>query len=139
VLQFLCDSASNPSGWAHVYDIAGPAHKLQMFDFRFAWTAEFFSRNYSFWAGLLAAVSSLPPATVPNSCCATLLAAKTESESRAALFSSWAVIFFQFTLFLFIGLLLYVHYFDLNLPGPNRLNRSIQLLSGTICLAASLD
>ena len=31
----------------------GAAHKFQMFDFRFAWTPEFFSRSYSFWAGLI--------------------------------------------------------------------------------------
>jgi Na+/proline symporter len=47
-----------------------------------------------------------------------LLSAKTEQQSRAALFSSWAVIFFQFTLFLFIGVLLYVHYSDAHLTGP---------------------
>ena len=44
-----------------------------------------------------------------------LLAAKTESQSRAALFSSWIVIFFQFALFLFIGVLLFVHYSDAGL------------------------
>jgi Na+/proline symporter len=47
-----------------------------------------------------------------------LLAAKTEGQSRAALFSSWIVIFFQFALFLFIGVLLFVHYSDARLPTP---------------------
>ena len=47
-----------------------------------------------------------------------LLAAKTEGQSRAALFSSWIVIFFQFALFLFIGVLLFVHYSDAGLPPP---------------------
>src|SRR6266446_7284251 len=53
VLSFFVILNQIPGGWAHVYDIAGPAHKFQMFDFRFAWTAEFFSRSYSFWAGLI--------------------------------------------------------------------------------------
>jgi SSS family solute:Na+ symporter len=47
-----------------------------------------------------------------------LLAAKTENQSRAALFSSWIVIFFQFALFLFIGVLLFVHYSDAGIPAP---------------------
>src|SRR6202044_682430 len=47
-----------------------------------------------------------------------LLAAKTEQQSRAALLTSWIVIFFQFALFLFIGVLLFVHYSDLQLPAP---------------------
>jgi Na+/proline symporter len=47
-----------------------------------------------------------------------LLAARSEKESRAALFSSWFVIFFQFTLFLFIGVLLFVHYSDAHLNVP---------------------
>jgi Na+/proline symporter len=47
-----------------------------------------------------------------------LLAAKNERQSRAALLSSWVVIFFQFTLFLFIGVLLFVHYSDARLPAP---------------------
>jgi Na+/proline symporter len=50
-----------------------------------------------------------------------LLAAKSEGQSRAALFSSWFVIFFQFALFLLIGLLLYVHYSDAHLAAPKPL------------------
>jgi len=121
-LSFFVILHQIPGGWAHVYDIAGPAHKFQMFDFRFAWTAEFFSRNYSFWAGLIGGCFLTTASHGTEQLLVQrLLAAKTESESRAALFSSWLVIFFQFTLFLFIGLLLYVHYFDLNLPAPKPL------------------
>ena len=52
-----------------------------------------------------------------------LLAAKTERESRGALFASWAVIFFQFSLFLFIGLMLFVHYSDQHLAAPKPADR----------------
>ena len=52
-----------------------------------------------------------------------LLAAKTIGQSRAALFCSWIVIFFQFTLFLSIGVLLFVYYSDAHLPPPNPADR----------------
>ena len=47
-----------------------------------------------------------------------LLAAKNEGQSRAALFSSWAVIFFQFTLFLIIGVCLFTLYKDHGWTAP---------------------
>jgi len=122
LLSFFVILHQIPGGWAHVQEIAGPAHKFQMFDFRFAWTAEFFSRNYSFWAGLIGGCFLTTASHGTEQLLVQrLLAAKTEGESRAALFSSWLVIFFQFTLFLFIGLLLYVHYSDLHLPPPKPL------------------
>jgi Na+/proline symporter len=47
-----------------------------------------------------------------------LLAARNERESRMALFASWGVVFFQFALFLMIGVLLYVYYNSLGKPAP---------------------
>src|SRR5512143_4097264 len=41
-----------PGGWEHVAAVAGAAHKFDVFDFRFAWSMDFFSRTYSFWAGI---------------------------------------------------------------------------------------
>ena len=52
-----------------------------------------------------------------------LLSARNERESRAALLASWLVIALQFTLFLLIGLLLYVYYGDNRLAAPERLDR----------------
>ena len=46
------------------------------------------------------------------------LDAKNEREGRAALLSSWVVIFFQFGLFLLIGASLYVYYSIHHLPAP---------------------
>ncbi|MGH9660022.1 MAG: sodium:solute symporter family transporter, partial [Bryobacteraceae bacterium] len=40
-------------GWDHVVAVALPAGKFQVFDFQFAFTPEFFSKTYTFWAGLL--------------------------------------------------------------------------------------
>ena len=51
ILSFFVILHQIPGGWPHVVAVAGAAHKFQMFDFRFAWTAGFFSRSYSFWAG----------------------------------------------------------------------------------------
>ena len=39
-----------------------------------------------------------------------LLAARSQTDSRLALFASWLVVFLQFTLFLVIGLVLFVYY-----------------------------
>ena len=90
-----------------------------MFDFRFAWTPEFFSRSYSFWAGLIGGCFLTTASHGTEQLMVQrLLAAKTEQQSRAALLSSWVVIFFQFALFLFIGVLLFVHYSDARLPAP---------------------
>jgi solute:Na+ symporter, SSS family len=108
-----------PGSWPHVSALAGEAHKFQMFDFRFAWTPEFFSRSYSFWAGMIGGCFLTTASHGTEQLMVQrLLAAKTEQQSRAALLSSWVVIFFQFGLFLFIGVLLFVHYSDLRLPAP---------------------
>lgn len=48
-----------------------------------------------------------------------LLAARSESQSRLALMSSWVVILFQFTLFLIIGVCLFVVYSDGHLKPPD--------------------
>ena len=119
VLSFWVILHQIPGGWEHVSTVAAAAHKFQMFDFRFAWTPEFFSRSYSFWAGLIGGCFLTTASHGTEQLMVQrLLAAKTESQSRAALFSSWIVIFFQFALFLFIGVLLFVHYSDARLPAP---------------------
>jgi len=119
VLSFWVILHQIPGGWGHVAAVASAAHKFQVFDFRFAWTPEFFSRSYSFWAGLIGGCFLTTASHGTEQLLVQrLLAAKTEGQSRAALFSSWIVIFFQFALFLFIGVLLFVHNSDAGLPPP---------------------
>jgi len=119
VLSFFVILHQIPGGWPHVQDLATAAHKFQMFDFRFAWSKEFFARSYSFWGGLIGGCFLTTASHGTEQLLVQrLLAAKTEKQSRAALFSSWAMIFFQFALFLFIGLLLFVYYSDAKLPAP---------------------
>ena len=124
ILSFSVILSQIPGGWPHIYALAGEAHKFQMFDFRFAWTAEFFSRNYSFWAGLIGGCFLTTASHGTEQLMVQrLLAARNIRESRAALFGSWIVIFFQFALFLFIGVLLWVHYSDAHLPAPKTIDR----------------
>jgi solute:Na+ symporter, SSS family len=119
ILSFFVILHQIPGGWTHVQQVADAAHKFQVFDFRFSWTAAFFSRNYSFWAGLIGGCFLTTASHGTEQLLVQrLLAARTEGQSRAALFSSWVVIFFQFALFLFIGLLLFVHYSDQHLEAP---------------------
>ncbi|MBZ2185738.1 MAG: sodium:solute symporter [Bryobacter sp.] len=108
-----------PGGWDHAMTLAAEANKLQVFDFGFALTPEFFSKTYTFWAGffggcfLTTASHGTEQLMVQR-----LLSAKNESEARLALLSSWVVILFQFTLFLVIGILLWVYYGETNLAPP---------------------
>ena len=113
-----------PGGWEHVALVAGAAHKFTIFDFRFTPDMEFFSRTYSFWAGI-AGGCFLTTAThgTDQLMVQRLLSARDERQSRTALMASWVVILVQFTLFLLIGVLLYVHYADLHLTAPAQRDR----------------
>ena len=118
-LSFAVMLQQIPGGWPHVMDLATAAHKFDVFDFRFAFNSEFFARSYSFWAGLLGGCFLTTASHGTEQLMVQrLLAARNQRESRLALFSSWAVILFQFTLFLIIGVLLFVQYADHHLPPP---------------------
>jgi SSS family solute:Na+ symporter len=102
-----------PGGWAHVVSVAAPLGKFQVFDFRLAPPAIFFTRTYSFWAGLIGGCFLTTASHGTEQLMVQrLLAAPTERQSRTALFASWVVIFIQFTLFLVIGICLFVLYSD---------------------------
>ena len=117
VLSFFVILHQIPGGWTHVQAMADAAHKFQMFDFRFSFSSEFFARNYSFLGGLIGGCFLTTASHGTEQLMVQrLLSARTERESRTALMTSWLVIFFQFALFLVIGVLLYVHYSDAHLP-----------------------
>jgi SSS family solute:Na+ symporter len=119
LLSFFVILYQIPGGWAHAMEVVQAGNKLQVFDFRFAWTSEFFGRSYSFWAGLIGGCFLTTASHGTEQLLVQrLLAAKSEGDSRKALFGSWIVIFFQFGLFLFIGALLFVHYTDVHLAAP---------------------
>ncbi len=52
VLSFFVILGKIPGGWEHVALVAGAAHKFTIFDFHFSPTMAFFSRTYTFWAGV---------------------------------------------------------------------------------------
>jgi solute:Na+ symporter, SSS family len=113
VLSFYILLDEIPGGWSHVVAVAGPLGKFQVFDFRLAPPAIFFTRTYSFWAGIIGGCFLTTASHGTEQLMVQrLLAAPTERQSRAALFASWVVILIQFTLFLVIGLCLFVLYSD---------------------------
>ncbi len=119
VVSFIVILGKIPGGWAHVADVAGAAHKFTIFDFRFSPTLEFFSRTYTFWAGVAGGCFLTTSSHGTDQLMVQrLLSARDERQSRAALLASWFVILVQFTLFLLIGVLLFVYYGDMHLPKP---------------------
>jgi SSS family transporter len=123
-LSFAALLGKIPGGWEHLSAVAGAAHKFTVFDFRVSPDMAFFSRTYSFWAGLLGGCFLTTASHGTDQLMVQrLLSARDEAQSRTALLASWGVIVFQFTLFLFIGLGLYVLYGDTHTQPPARLDR----------------
>jgi SSS family transporter len=107
-------------GWAHVVEIAQPLNKFQVLDFRLGPPAEFFSRTYSFWGGVIGGCFLTTASHGTEQLIVQrLLSAGSERQSRAALLSSWLVIFIQFTLFLIVGVCLFTLYQDRSLQRPS--------------------
>ncbi len=123
-LSFYVILGQIPGGWDHVWTVALAAGKWQVFDFRFALTTEFFSRTYTFWAGV-AGGCFLTMAThgTDQLMVQRLLSARSQGESRTALLASWVVIFVQFSMFLAIGVMLFVYYRDSGLTPPHPADR----------------
>ncbi|MBI4891687.1 MAG: sodium/solute symporter [Acidobacteria bacterium] len=113
-----------PGGWQEVWTAAAAAGKLQVFDFRMDWSWEFFARQYSFWAGVLGGCFLTTASHGTEQLMVQrLLSAKNEGEARKAMFASWGVIFFQFTLFLVIGLILWKYYGNTGQQEPKPADR----------------
>jgi SSS family transporter len=95
-----------PGGWSHIHAVASAAGKFHLFDFALNLT-----QTYTFWAGVLGGTFlTMASHGTDQLMVQRLLAGKNLSESRLALLSSGAVIFLQFTLFLLIGVGLWVFY-----------------------------
>jgi solute:Na+ symporter, SSS family len=111
-------------GWAHVAAVAGAAGKFTVFHFHFTPDMAFFSQTYTFWAGLLGGCFlTMASHGTDQLMVQRLLSARDEEQSRIALFGSWVVVLVQFTLFLLIGILLWVHYRDMGRPAPLQTDR----------------
>ncbi len=94
-----------PGGWSEVAQVAAAAgHKFQVLDF--SWNL---ATKYTFWSGLIGgAFLTMASHGTDQTIVQRLLAAKSERDSRRALLASGGIVLFQFTVFLLIGVLLYV-------------------------------
>jgi SSS family transporter len=95
-----------PGGWTAIHQLAANSGKLQVFDFTpSVWVP------YSFWAGLIGgAFLTTASHGTDQLIVQRLLAARNERQSVAALLSSGVAIFFQFALFLMVGIMLFAFY-----------------------------
>ena len=111
-----------PGGWAEVTHVAAAAGgKLSVFDFAFSLT-----RSYTFWSGLLGGTFlTMASHGTDQTMVQRLLSARSERDSKKALLASGVIIFVQFTLFLVIGVMLFVYarHVPLAVPGgdPDRI------------------
>ncbi|MGB7150386.1 MAG: sodium transporter, partial [Terriglobales bacterium] len=107
-----------PGGWESVQSIAGGLHKFQMFDltlFNTAvashWPHLNFAKPYTLWAGIIGgAFLTTASHGTDQLIVQRLLAARNQRQSVLALLSSGVAVFFQFALFLFVGVMLFVYY-----------------------------
>ncbi len=95
-----------PGGWPAIHTAAASAGKLRVFDF-----ALDFWKPYTFWAGLIGgALFNTASHGTDQLIVQRLLAARNQAQSRTALLSSGIAIFFQFALFLMVGVMLWAYY-----------------------------
>ncbi len=114
IVSFFVILREIPGGWAHVAELGNAAGKFQILVPEFSWT-----QPYNFWAGVIGGCFLTTASHGTEQLMVQrLLAARSLRDSRAALFSSWFIIFFQFSLFLVIGVALWVYYQDFG-PAPN--------------------
>jgi Na+/proline symporter len=93
-----------PHGWSGV--IANAGHKFALWNFSFDYRLP-----YTFWAGVIGgAFLNTASHGVDQLIVQRLLAAKSERDSKVALLSSGIVVFFQFALFLVVGIMLFSYY-----------------------------
>ncbi len=95
-----------PGGWGAIHAAGAAAGKFRVLDF--AWGL---GKAYTFWAGVLGGTFlTMASHGTDQLMVQRMLAARNLRESRLALLSSGVVIFLQFTLFLLIGVGLWMFY-----------------------------
>ncbi len=102
-----------PGGWASVEAIANGSHKFQMFDASGLthWPYLSFAKPYTLWAGIIGgAFLTTASHGADQLIVQRLLAARNQRQSVLALLSSGVAVFFQFALFLFVGVMLFAYY-----------------------------
>jgi SSS family transporter len=105
-------TARLPGGWAEALDLAAAAGKLTVFDLSLDPR-----RTYTLWAGLAGGIAlTLATHGTDQFLVQRLLAARSARDAARGLVLSGFIVFAQFVLFLFIGILLYAYYRQRPLP-----------------------
>jgi SSS family solute:Na+ symporter len=95
-----------PGGWAAIHTAAANAGKFQLLDFRTN-----ASIAYTFWAGIIGGTFfTVASHGTDQLIVQRLLAARGRKQSSAAIISSGVAVFFQFALFLTVGIMLWAYY-----------------------------
>jgi SSS family solute:Na+ symporter len=94
-----------PGGWSEVANVAAlHGNKLQFLDFH--WNI---ATNYTFWSGVIGgAFLTMATHGTDQTIVQRLLAARNQGDSRRAILASGFIVLFQFTVFLLVGVLLFV-------------------------------
>lgn len=115
VATFLFLLHKIPGGWSEVTQVAAMAgNKLNFLDFSFS-----LATKYTFWSGLIGgAFLTMASHGTDQTIVQRLLAARNQRDSRAALLASGGIVLIQFTLFLLVGVLLFVFAQQVPLLAP---------------------
>jgi SSS family solute:Na+ symporter len=106
IVGFLTILRLVPGGWQTMHSMASQAGKFHVFDLSWSLTT-----TYTLWAGVIGgAFLTTASHGTDQLIVQRLLSARSERQSKIALLSSGAAIFFQFSLFLLVGTMLYVFY-----------------------------
>ncbi len=98
--------ANLPNGWQSFVEFANQEHYLKMIDWEFSW-----SNPFTIWAGLIGgATLSLGSHGTDQMMVQRYLSARSQRDAGRAIVWSGLVVFAQFALFLFIGMLLACFY-----------------------------
>jgi Na+/proline symporter len=96
-----------PGGWTEVAGLAAESgNKFSLFNFHFNW-----HQPYLFWTGLVGGMFlNTASHGTDQMIVQQLLSARSRRQSQTALLASGVLVFFQFSLFLVVGVVLYAFY-----------------------------
>lgn len=93
-------------GWGELFRFAAENQKFEMFDFSFS-----LAKKYTFWAGLIGgAVLTIGTHGTDQMMVQRYLSARSQTDAGRAIIASGFFVFFQFCVFLFIGIELACYY-----------------------------
>ena len=106
LVGFLTILHAIPGGWSAVQAMADAAGKFRVFDF-----SPVLHKTYTFWSGIIGGTFLTTASHGTDQLMVQrLLASRGERQAKIALLASGVGILFQFTLFLVVGVLLFVFY-----------------------------